>query len=119
MDRALEYLRGAELALSNELYNVCAVCCYYAMFWAATEALRHQGLKPTEWSHGGLRKRFTNELVKRRHIYPAVFGSWLTDGYELKGRANYKAEGAGVKETRRLTNHTREFVTKVQEVIAK
>lgn len=32
---AREFLKGAELALENELYRVAAANAYHAMFWAA------------------------------------------------------------------------------------
>jgi len=38
---AKEFLQGSELTLENELYRVAAANAYYAMFWAAQAALRH------------------------------------------------------------------------------
>jgi hypothetical protein len=57
-----EFLKGAELALANELYRVAAANSYYAMFWAAQAALRHVGITREEWSHGGLQQAFGLEL---------------------------------------------------------
>ena len=117
LERAREFLRMAELALQHELYNSCALCCYAAMFWSAVVALEQQGLKQPVWSHGGLKQTFTHELIQRRHIYPNVFGTWLGDAYTLRTLAHYKMKSVGVKETRRLLNHTREFMAKVEEVV--
>jgi uncharacterized protein (UPF0332 family) len=115
--RAQEFLRLAELALANELYNGCAVCCYAALFWAAIAALEHQGFTQREWSHGGLKQTFTHELIQRRHLYPKAFGTWLVDAYDLRTLAQYKPKDVGTKETRRLLHHTREFVMTVEEVV--
>jgi hypothetical protein len=63
-----------------------------------------------------LKVTFTNELIKRRHIYPPVFGTWLGDAYRYRTTAHYKREELSVKVIRRLVDHVREFVTKVEEV---
>jgi len=117
MERAKEYLKVAEMALEGECYNGCASNAYYAMFWAAIAALVHQGFKQTEWSHGGLLETFSRELVVKRSIYPPKFGEWLREGYKLRVYAHYKTQGAGVKESRRVLDHAREFVARVEEVV--
>ncbi|MBI4532035.1 MAG: hypothetical protein HY709_11015 [Candidatus Latescibacteria bacterium] len=116
MERAKEYFKAAEWALANGLLNVCALCCYAALFWATIVALEHQGFKRAEWAHGALKDTFTNVLIKQRHIYPAVFGAWLSDAYRYRTIAHYKREKLSVKVIRRLVDHVREFVTKVEEV---
>ena len=63
LERAKEYLAGAELAEENGLFNACALCCYAAMFWAAIAALAREGFKRDEWNHGGLRETFSIELI--------------------------------------------------------
>ena len=88
------------------------------MFWAAIAALAHQGFRQPAWSHGGLKQKFTDELIQRRHLYPNIFGTWLGDAYDLRTLAHHKTKNVGVKETRRLLRHTREFVAKVEEVVA-
>lgn len=117
LERAKELLQLAELALDHKLYNGCALCCYAALFWAAIHALEHHRFSQPEWSHGGLRQKFTNELIQKRQIYPPRFGSWLSDAYDERTKAHYKPQGAGVKRTRRLVEHVREFVAKVEEVV--
>lgn len=116
MERAREFLRAAEWALANGCLNACALCCYAAVFWVAIVALEHQGVKRAEWSHGGLRNTFTNELIKRRNIYPPVFGTWLGVAYDARCDAHYELVEPGVKAIRRLVGHVREFVSKVEEV---
>ena len=117
LERAKEFLAVAEVALELECYNGCASNAYYAMFWAAIAALAHQGFKQTEWSHGGLRETFSRELIVKRHIYPPKFGEWLKDGYNLRTNAHYRLQGASAKGSRRMLEHAREFITKVEEVV--
>jgi uncharacterized protein (UPF0332 family) len=119
MERAREFLRVAEISLEQGFYNACASNAYYAMFWAAIAALAHQGFKQTEWSHGGLREIFSRELIVKRRIYPAKFGEWLKDAYKLRAFAHYSLNGAGVKETRKLLQHAREFVSVIKEVVSR
>jgi hypothetical protein len=52
---------------------------------------------------------------KRHHIYPPVFGTWLSDAYDARTTAHYKRATLSVKFVRRLVDHVREFVTKVEE----
>ncbi|MFN3420154.1 MAG: HEPN domain-containing protein [Armatimonadota bacterium] len=117
MERAEEFLKVAEMALEQECYNGCASNAYYAMFWAAIAALAHQGIRQTEWSHGGLREIFSRELIVKRQIYPSKFGEWLKDSYNLRVRANYRLQGASAKWSRRILEHAREFVNTVKEVV--
>mgnify|MGYP000471632145 CR=1 FL=1 len=42
LERAREFLEGAEVAEREGLYNVCAVCCYAAIYWAARAAARRR-----------------------------------------------------------------------------
>ena len=119
LERAKEFLQVAELALEKELYNGCVANCYYALFWVTILAMSHAGFKQAEWSHHGLRQKFNEELVHRRHIYPSQFTTWLSDAYSERLKAHYKTQGAGGKHTKRLLIHTREFITKVEEVVTK
>jgi len=114
---AKEFLKGADLALANELYRVAAANSYYAMFWAAQAALRHVGIVREEWSHGGLQHAFGSELIKKRALLPRRMGEWLGDAYRFRQAAHYLTRGMGVKETRRLVGHAAEFLTKIEEVI--
>lgn len=119
LERAKEFLQVAELAMDKGLHNGCAANCYYALFWAAIAALRQQGFKQQEWSHGGLKQKFTEVLINKRHIYPPQFGVWLSHAYDERLKAHYDVEGAGVVKTRRLLVHTREFITKIEELITR
>lgn len=63
LERAKEFLKVAELALENGLYNGCAANCYYALFWITILAMSHAGFKQEKWSHDGLRQKFNEELL--------------------------------------------------------
>jgi uncharacterized protein (UPF0332 family) len=90
LERAKEFLRVAELALENGLYNGCAANCYDALFWITISAMSHAGFKQSEWSHHGLKEKFNHELIHKRHIYPPRFTAWLSDAYSE--RINLKAQ---------------------------
>jgi uncharacterized protein (UPF0332 family) len=117
LDIAKEFLRGAELALENELYRVAAANAYYAMFWAAQAILRHVGIVREEWSHGGLQKTIGLELIKKRALLAPQLGKWFTDAYMLRCDAHYDPNGIGIKETRRMVRHAVEFITRTEEVV--
>jgi uncharacterized protein (UPF0332 family) len=119
LERAKEFLKVAELAMEKGLHNGCAANCYYAFLWAANLAMKHVGFKQQKWSHVGLRASFNEELIHKRHIYPPQFAKWLLDAREERLKAHYRTEGAGVKRTKRLLVHAREFVAKVEEVTSK
>ncbi len=114
--KAEKLLRVAEWAVEQELYDGAALCCYAALFWATIAALAHQGIRRREWSHGGLRKIFRDELVRKRQLYPPVFVEWLEKAYELRSEAHYKLVDLGIKVTKRIVQHAKEFVVKVLEV---
>ncbi len=116
LSKAWRLLQVAEWAVEQELYDGAALCCYAALFWAAIAALAHQGIRREEWAHGYLQKVFKDELVRKRRIYPSVFGQWLERSYELRNEAHYGLRMPGAKETHRMVRHAREFIAKVQEV---
>jgi uncharacterized protein (UPF0332 family) len=119
LERAKEFLRVAELALDNGLYNGCAANCYYALFWITILAMSRAGFKQQQWPHKGLQQKFNEELIHKRHVYPPKFATWLSDAYNERLKAHYQTQGAGVKITKRLLVHAREFIAKVEEVVTK
>jgi len=116
---AKEFLKGAELALANELYRVAAANAYYTMFWAAQAALRHVGLVREEWSHGALQHALGMELIKKRGLLTPQLGKRFIDAYRLRCDAHYDATGVGVKETRRIVRDAGTFVITIEEVTGK
>lgn len=116
LERAKEFFAGSRISDGKKLFNGCAANCYYAMFWMTISAMAHAGFKQQKWSHDGLRKSFNQELILKQRVYPPKLGSWLLEAYEERLRAHYK-EGAGIKRTKRLMIHAREFMAEVEEVI--
>lgn len=119
LTRAKEFLLCADYAVQNNLLNACAICSYAALFWAARAALAHEGFKQPTWEHGELRSKFTEELIKNRMRYPKNFGTWLVDAFFLRNTAQYHFDSPNVKKIRRMFNHVKEFIQKIEEVINK
>jgi uncharacterized protein (UPF0332 family) len=46
--RAHEFLQGADLAIKNDWWNVCTICSYAALFWAARAALAKEFIQKVE-----------------------------------------------------------------------
>jgi len=117
--RAKEFLRGADFAMQNNCFNVCAICSYAALFWAARAGLAYEGFDHPTWEHHELRSKFTEELVMNRHRYPTSFGSWLVKAFTLRNAAQYHFGHPKAKEVKRMVNHAKEFIQKIEEVINK
>lgn len=115
---AREFLQGAELALAHELCRVATANAYYAMFWAAQAVLRQVGVVREEWSHGSLQQAFGLEMIKKRALLPSRMGDWLNRAYRLRCDAHYEESEVGLKVTRRAVQHAKEFITKIEGVIA-
>lgn len=117
--RAEEFSRCAEHAAQNTLFNAAAICSYAALFWAARAALAREGLDSPTWGHGELRSRFTEELIKNRERYPRQYGTWLANAFVARNAAQYQWDPPKVKKVRRMLNHVREFIQRVEKEIAK
>lgn len=119
LTRAKEFLQCADHAAQNNLLNACAICSYAALFWAARAALAYEGFDRPTWQHSELRSKFTEELIKNRSRYPSNFGTWLADAFVLRNTAQYQFDSPKTKTVRRMVNHAREFIQKIDEVIKK
>jgi len=117
LTRAEEFLQCAEFAVQNDHYNAGAICSYAALFWAARAGLAYEGFDQPTWEHGELRSKFTEELIKNRARYPRNFGTWLVDSFRLRNFAQYHFDSPNMKKIRRMVNHAREVVQKIEEVI--
>ncbi len=54
LERADEFLSGAEEAVASERYNLAALCSYAALFWAAMAALAYFGVRVDRIDKGGM-----------------------------------------------------------------
>jgi hypothetical protein len=68
------------------------------MFWATQAALADVGLSRSEWSHPALQASFANELIRRRKIYPALFGQHFNRGLQLRLDADYRPKGVSKRQ---------------------
>jgi uncharacterized protein (UPF0332 family) len=117
--RAKEFLQGTDYAVKNDCFNVGAICSYAALFWAARAALAYEGFERTTWEHSELRAKFTEELIKNRGRYPRNFGTWLVNAFRLRNSAQYQFDAPKAKKARRMINHVKEFIQKIEEVLNK
>jgi len=117
--RAKEFLQGADYAVKNDCFNVGAICSYAALFWAARAALAYEGFNRPTWEHDELRSKFTHELIMNRSRYPRNFGKWLVNAYKLRNFAQYHFDPLQAKIVRRMVNHTKEVIQKVEEALDK
>ncbi len=119
LGRAREFSRTADSAVKNSDFNASAICSYAALFWAARAALAYEGLDRPTWKHSELRSKFTEELIEKRRRYPPNFGTWLSDAFVLRNAAQYDFRHPNTKKVKRMANHAKEFVQKIEEVIDK
>ena len=111
LSRAHEALDAAEVCLERNLYLSAASRAYYAMFWAAQHALTQHGVQRSEWSHPALQASFVNELIRRRKLYPALFGQHLNRILQFRLDANYRPRGISQRQAIQAIRWAREFVT--------
>jgi uncharacterized protein (UPF0332 family) len=117
--RAKEFQQCADYAVQSSYFNGCAISSYAALFWAARAALAYEGLDRPNWRHSELRSKFTDELIQNQSRYPSNFGTWLSDAYLLRTSAQYLLVPPQAKRVRRMVNHAKEFIHKVEETIEK
>ena len=116
--KAKESLDASELCLGAGLYNACANRAYYAMFQSAVAALERQGFQRNTWSHPGLQRTFTQELVHRRKLCPNQFSTYLHKGLYWRNMADYSDTDISKKRAEQLLNWARNFVSKIEEMIS-
>jgi uncharacterized protein (UPF0332 family) len=116
LEKAQESLRAAESCLSLELFNSCASRCYYAMFQAAVVALEVAGFHRDAWSHTALQATFTNELIRRRKIYPRRLSEDLNRALFWRNIADYGDAEIGQRRAKQLIEGTKAFIAHVTEV---
>ncbi len=114
--KAEQFLKAAKILLAAEMSDMCAIACYYAVFWAAIAMLHYVGIRQHRWKHGDLRTAFGLECVKRRRLCPEGFGHWMGELYELRDDAMYKPDFVTVKSAERALRKAEQFVQHAKEV---
>jgi hypothetical protein len=54
LNRANDFVAGAEASFNAGALASCALCCYAAAFWAQITVLERLGTKQREWRHNEL-----------------------------------------------------------------
>jgi len=117
MKKACEALAAARLCFEHELYDSAVSRAYYAMFWAAIAALESVGRRQDEWSHGGLRKTFSYELVTKRALFREQLGRFLNEAYTARSRADYRVHPTSRRLAQQALSRAERFVARAEEVI--
>ncbi len=118
MDRAREALEAAQVCLDRNLFHSAASRVYYAMFWAAQAALARVGVVRSEWSHPALQASFVNELIRRRKLYPALFGQHFNRALQLRLDADYRPKGISQNQATRAVRWAHEFVIALEQEVS-
>ena len=110
LEKARENLKVAEICFDKGFYNVCASRCYYAVFQSALVALTDRGLDVSRKSHKWVQATFSEELIKKRKIYPKRFKSHLMTMQMVRNQADYTVEPVSYKTASRKISKAKDFV---------
>ncbi len=115
LNKAKENLEAAQNCLDSGFYNVCASRTYYAAFQAAIVALADKGIKSDKNSHKWVQAAFSEELVRKRKIYPGKLKSYLMDMQIVRNQADYTRRQISKKIASRQLAKAKEFVEAVEK----
>lgn len=115
LEKAEESLNAARLCLERRLYNSATSRAYYAIYQAAEAALTDAGFHRMEWSHPGLQATFTNELIRRRKVYPALFSRYINRALELRIVADYRTISISHKQSAQATQWAEDIIQRVKQ----
>jgi uncharacterized protein (UPF0332 family) len=118
LDRAREALAAAQLCLERNLNHSAASRAYYAMFWIAQHALTRYGVQRSEWSHSALQASFVHELIRRRKLYPALFGQHFNRALQLRLDADYRPKGISQRQAAQAVRWAQEFAAALIEEVS-
>lgn len=118
LDRAREALAAAQLCLERNLNHSAASRAYFAMFWVAQHALTRHGVRRSEWSHSALQASFVHELIRRRKLYPALFGQHFNRALQLRLDADYRPKGISQRQATQTVRWAQEFVAALTEEVS-
>jgi len=57
LNRANDFVAGAEASFNAGALASCALCCYAAVFWAQIAVLERLGFRQPKWSHEGVKEQ--------------------------------------------------------------
>ncbi len=110
----MENLEAARLAVEADLYNAGVSRAYYACLQAAHAAASREGYGGERPDHRGTVAIFDNELVRRRHLYPAELRGVLSQLQSLRIKADYHAANVSRRGAGRALRVAGSFVDAVR-----
>jgi len=88
-NKAKANLTVAQICFDNGFYDACANRAYYAAFQAAIAALADKGIKRDKIDHKQIQADFSENLIKKRKVYPSKLKSYLMDMQGVRNQADY------------------------------
>jgi hypothetical protein len=74
-----------------------------------------RGIRRSEWSHPALQASFANELIRRRKIYPALFGQHFNRGLQLRLDADYRPKGVSKRQATQAVLWAQELLAAIMK----
>ena len=113
--KAEENIAAAECEYHHGRYNASANRAYYAMFHAAIAALLYRGINPPgpRWEHSWVQAAFSEQLIKRRKVYPLKLASDLLAVMSVRDVADYKDAMVSQKRAYRALRRAKQFLETV------
>ena len=117
LEKAEESLKATKLLFDGRLYNSAASRAYYAIYQAVEVALNDAGFRRKEWSHPGLQATFSNELVQRKKLYPALFSRYINRALELRIIADYREISISQRQSAQAAQWAEEIFQQVKKKV--
>lgn len=117
-EKAEESFKAPRLCLEHQLYNSAVSRAYYAIFQTVEAALSDAGFHRKEWTHPGIQATFTNELIRRKKVYPPQFSRYINRALELRIIADYRNISISYKQGTQATRWAEEIIQQVKEKVS-
>ena len=115
LDKAIDYIEGAEILLDHKKIDIAAGRAYYALFYVAEALLNEKGLQFKD--HGKVIGAYGKEYAKTNLLDPK-FHRWLRVGFDTRLVSDYQTdtniEAAMVSD---MINQAREFLEAAQKYL--
>ena len=119
LEKAKRFLGAARCCYEHGFYDSCASRCYYAVYRAAMVALENAGFRRPHWNHGTLKRKFAEELVRKRELYEEKMNEHLNVCYEQRVIADYTDTWVSSKKAGDVMKRAAEVIERIEGVIAK
>jgi uncharacterized protein (UPF0332 family) len=88
------------------------------MFQSAVVALEHAGFQRESWSHSALQATFTNELIRRKKVFPAQLSTYLNRAAYWRNIADYSPQDISTRHAEQLFHWAKDFAAKIEKEVA-